>query len=114
MKVSPFYANYGYHPKMGMELYHYTKVESGDEFTSQMKQIHEEAQATMMKAQEEMKHYMDYHCGEPPKYEVGQNVWLEMENLNLKQLTKKLTEKHIGPYPIIDIKSSNTVQLKLP
>jgi Chromo (CHRromatin Organisation MOdifier) domain len=113
-KVSPFYANYGYHPRMGMELHHYTKVEAADEFASWMKQIHKEAWATMTKAQEEMKHYMDYHCGQPPKYEVGQKVWLETENLNMKRLSKKLTEKCIGPYPNINIKSSNAVQLKLP
>jgi hypothetical protein len=79
-----------------------------------MKHIHEEAQAAMTKAQEEMKRYIDYHRGEPPKYEVGQKVWLEAENLNIRRLSKKLTEKCIGPYPIIEVKSSNAVQLKLP
>jgi hypothetical protein len=78
-----------------------------------MKHIHEEAQAAMTKAQEEMKRYTDYHHREPPKYEVGQKVWLEMENLNIKQLLKKLTEKRIRPYPIVKIKSSKAVQLKL-
>jgi Chromo (CHRromatin Organisation MOdifier) domain len=37
-----------------------------------------------------------------------------MENLNIKRPLKKLTEKRIGPYPIVEIKSSNAVQLKLP
>jgi hypothetical protein len=114
MKVSPFYANYGYHPRMGTEPHQYTKVEAANEFVNQMKYIHEEVQAAMTKAQEEMKHYADYHCGEPPKYEAGQKVWLETENLNIKRLSKKLTEKHIRLYPIVEIKSSNAVQLKLP
>jgi hypothetical protein len=78
-----------------------------------MKHTHEEVQATMTKAQEEMKRYADYHHGEPPKYEVGQKVWLEMENLNIRRPSKKLTEKCIGPYSIVEIKSSNAVQLKL-
>jgi hypothetical protein len=114
MKVSPFYANYGYHPRMGTEPHQYTRVEAMNEFANRMKYIHEEAQAAMTKAQEEMKCCADYHRGEPPKYEVGQKVWLEMENLNIKQPLKKLTEKHIRPYPIVEIKSSNAVQLKLP
>jgi hypothetical protein len=79
-----------------------------------MKHIHEEVQATMTKAQEEMKRYTDYHRGDPPKYEVGQKVWLEMENLNIRRPSRKLTEKHIGPYSITEVKSSNAVQLKLP
>jgi hypothetical protein len=102
-KVSPFYANYGYHPRMGTEPHRYTKVEAANEFANQMKHIHEEAQATMTKAQEEMKQYANYHHGEPPKYEVGQKVWLEMENLNIKRPLKKLTKKHSRPYPIVKI-----------
>jgi transposase InsO family protein len=33
-KVSPFYANYGYHPRMGTELHWYMKVEAADEFAT--------------------------------------------------------------------------------
>ena len=76
--------------------------------------MHEEAQLALVKAKEEMKHYADYHQGELPKYQVGDKVWLESENLKLSQPSKKLSEKRIGPYSIVEIKSSNVVQLKLP
>ena len=79
-----------------------------------MKHVHKEAQSALVKAKEEMKHYADYHQGEPPKYQVGDKVWLETENLKLSCPSKKLSEKCIGPYPIVEIKSSNAVQLKLP
>ena len=98
---------------MGVEPHHHAKVKAADEFANRMKQIHEEAQAALIKAQDEMKRYADYHHGDPPKYEVGQKVWLEMENLKLQRPSKKLTEKCVGPFLIIEIKSLNAVQLKL-
>ena len=114
MQMSPFFANDGYHPRMGTEPHQHTKVEAADDFTTQMKYVHEEAQSALIKANEQMKHYTDYHRGEPLKYQVGDKVWLETEHLKLTQPSKKLSEKHIGPYSIVEMKSSNAVQLKLP
>ena len=68
---------------MGVEPNRQPKVEAADDFTKQMKFIHEEAQAALTKAKEEMKCYADYHRGDPLKYQAGQKVWLEMENLNI-------------------------------
>ena len=114
MQMSPFFANYGYHPRMGTEPHRHTKVEAADDFATRMKHVHEEAQSALTKAKDEMKRYADFHRGEPPKYQVGDKVWLETENLKLLRPSKKLSEKRIGPYPIIEMKSSNAVQLKLP
>ena len=114
MQVSPFFANYGYHPRTGTESHWHTKMEAADDFATQMKHIHKEVQSALVKAKEEMKHYADYHRGEPLKYQVGNKVWLETKHLKLTQPSKKLSEKQIGPYPIVEMKSSNAVQLKLP
>ena len=114
MQVLPFFANYGYHPRMGTEPHRHTKVEVADDFTMRMKHIYKEAQSALVKAKEEMKCYADYHRGEPLKYQVGDKVWLETEHLKLTRPSKKLSEKHISPYPIIEIKSSSAIQLKLP
>ena len=80
-----------------------------DDFATRMKHVHEEAQSALVKAKEEIKHYADYHRGELLKYQVGDKVWLEMEHLKLAQPSKKLSEKCIGPYPIVEMKSSNAV-----
>lgn len=61
-----------------------------------------------------MKHYADQHRGEVPEYKVGQKVWIEAENLDLGRPSKKLTERRIRPYPIIEIISPNAVKVKLP
>ena len=99
---------------MGMEPHRYTKVEAAYEFTKRMKHVEEEAQSALTKAKEEMKRYAVFHQGEPPKYKVGDKVWLEMQHLKIARPSKKLLEKRIGPYPITEIKSSNAVKLGLP
>jgi len=92
---------------MGTEPHRYTKVEAADDFMKRMKHVQEEAQSALTKAKEEMKRYADFHRGEPPKYKVGDKVWLETEHLKIAQPSNKLSEKRIGPYPITEIKSSN-------
>ena len=114
MQMSPFFANYGYPPRMGTEPHQHTKVEAANDFAMWMKHVHEEVQSVLIKAKEEMKCYADYHRGEQLKYQVGNKVWLETDHLKLAWPSKKLSEKCIGPYPIVEIKSSNAVQLKLP
>ena len=67
-----------------------------------MKLIHEEAQAALSKACNDMTCYADFHRGQASKYKVGDKVWLSM-----------LTEHQLGHYEIIKIISSNAVKLKL-
>ena len=56
----------------------------------------------------------DKHRSEAPTYEIGQQVWLAMENLWLTRASQKLTERWLGPYTIIGLAGPNAVKLKLP
>jgi len=49
-----------------------------------------------------------------PEYKVGQKVWVETDNIDLKRPSKKLAERRIGPYEILEIISPNAIKLKLP
>jgi len=46
-------------------------------------------------------------------FTLGQQVWLEGQNLNVSY-TKKITTKCEGPFPITEKLSDTTYQLKLP
>src|ERR1700724_2672312 len=113
-QVSPFFANYGYHPRMGIEPRRAGKSEPAKEFAERMKKIHEEAQAALSKSRDDMQRYVDFTRGETLEYKVGDKVWLSTKNLNIDRPTRKLAERQIGPYEIVKIVSSNAVKLKLP
>jgi len=68
-----------------------------------MKLIHEEAQAALSKACNDMTHYADFHRGQAPEYKVGDKIWLSTKNLNVDRPSCKLTERQLGPYEIINI-----------
>ena len=66
------------------------------------------------KAKESMKLQVDKHRPPTPDYQVGQQVWLSTDHLCMLNCPlKKLTEKWIGPYEVLQV-TPNAVELKLP
>lgn len=114
MQVLPFFATYGTHPRMGFEPRRQSKNESANDFATQMQKVHKELQAALSKAQEEMKRFAGQKRGDTLEYEVGQKVWRETDNLKLTRPSRKLMEKRIGPYEIVELVGENAVKLKLP
>jgi len=116
-KVLPFMANNGRNPRMGFEMRKKGKVLKAEEFAVKMKEIQEEAQAALRKAQEEMKRQADWHKGEAEEYKVGDMVLLSTRDLKWQMIgrrTDKLTERFVGPYRVKGIVSSNAIELDLP
>ena len=93
------------------------KVLRAEEFAAKMKEIQEEAQVALRKAQEEMKKQADQHRGEVEEYKVGDMVLLSTRDLKWQMIgrrTDKLTERFVGPYKVKRIISLNTIKLDLP
>ena len=80
-KVSSFMANNGQNPRIGFEMRKKGKVLRAEEFAVKMKEIQEEAQAALRKAQEEMKKQADWHRREVEEYKVGDMVLLSTKKL---------------------------------
>ena len=59
IKISPFYANYGFNPQMGFQPQREVKVQAVDKFVDELKKIQEEAEAALCKAHDDMKHFAD-------------------------------------------------------
>ena len=98
-KQSLFFINYGRHPRMGFEPRREGKHPAAQEFVEQMKEAHEEAQAALKKAQDDMKVYADHCQSEAPEYKVGDKGMLSTQNLNIAERpTCKLMERWAGPY----------------
>jgi len=56
---------------MGFELRKKGRFEKAEEFATRMKEVHEEAEATLKKSQEEMRKYVDRKRSEIEEYRVG-------------------------------------------
>jgi transposase InsO family protein len=113
-RTSPFYANYGYNPRMGFEPRRKAKVQSVEEFVQKLKSVQAEVEAALHKARDDMKKYADRKRMHAPQYKPGDKVWLSTKDLATTRPSRKLMEKQIGPYTITDVISPNAVKLKLP
>jgi len=102
---------------MGFEIRKKGKVLRAEEFAAKMKEIQEETQAALRKAQKEMKKQTDRHRGEVEEYKVGDMVLLSTRDLKwqmMERRTDKLTERFVGPYRVKGIIFLNAIELDLP
>ena len=116
-KISPFQVNYGREPRIGFDIRKKRKNEKAEKFVKEMKERHEEVRAALVKSQEKMKRQADRNRKEVEEYRVGDKVLISTKDFSkklMKRVTKKLTEKFIGPYVVRKIVSENAVELELP
>ena len=65
-------------------------------------------------AKAKQKHYA-HQLSTPKQFNVGEKIMLKTQNLNLvNQPSKKFRSRYIGPYKIIEIKSSQLTNLIYP
>ena len=59
-----------------------------------------EAYSALEKVADNMAHFYDLHCQDTPTYQVGDNVWLNAQNITTTHPMEKLDHKWLGPYQI--------------
>src|ERR1700677_3387160 len=99
---------------MGIEPIRDIKHETAADFTFQMKSVREEAEAALINASDEMKHFADFRRGDGPTLKVGDKVYVDTSDYTTDRPSKKLTDKLIGPYLILEVINNNAFKLKLP
>jgi len=77
-----------------------------------MKQMQEEVEVALKKAQEDMKKQVDRKRKESEEWKKKDRVMLSAKNLVFKKrLARKLVDQYVGPYTIEKVVSTNTVKL---
>jgi transposase InsO family protein len=110
--MTPFYANYGYHPV-------YTNRASSDqvlELPLRLQHVHEvqaRCQLAIEKAQQVYKRYADRRR-QDSTFAVGDKVWLESYNLSTDAPSKKLAAKRLGPYEVLELVGPASYRLSIP
>ena len=112
-KKSPFEVTHTYSPRMGIEK-RSTKAPAMDLLAEEISNTLESVKKNLKQAQDKMKSQGDKHRSNTPIYQPGDQVWLSTDNLHLPQKSKKLSEKWIGPYPVVKMVGTNAVKLHLP
>jgi len=112
--MSPFYANYGFHPMAVGPALSEPLNPASTVYDHWMKAVHDKARKGLEEARERMQRYADPGRREPPVYQVGDLVMLSGRNIKTRRPTKRLDHKNHGPFQIEKIVSPLAVRLTLP
>ena len=102
--VSPFYANYGYHPRFSvtpLSSDQNTVIPVAHELANRFKKLHETLVDNVKIAQDTQVRYYDAKHKQVT-FNPGDKVWLSSANLHTQRPSKKLDWKKLGPFEIIE------------
>jgi hypothetical protein len=121
--VSPFFANYSFHPRMGIEpaqllLPQISEVQKREYFrvsviATRFKAVINTAVALARQAQDRYDENANRHQMDTIAYHVGDGVMLHMKNYKTGQPTCKLEPRWEGPFEVLKV-LSHAVTLWLP
>jgi hypothetical protein len=113
-KISPFFANYGYHPHLEPSLARTVNVPAADNLADRLRLIREELIAQLRYSQECAKHRYDVHRAPSPSFKIGDLVMLLRRNIKTTRPSPKLDFRKLGPFKIAEKLSEKVYRLALP
>src|SRR5277367_2889594 len=117
--MSPFYANYGYHPRASLKIHIEPSIyenPAAESLVKRLEIIHKELRAQLKHAQEIYKRKFDRKANPTPSFKVGDLIWLNHKTIATTRPSRKLDFKRFGPFRILKIvgESEAACQLELP
>jgi len=77
-----------------------SRFKAVNEFTDRMKDTLEEAKLALAKAKVDMAWYYNCRRSPAPSFSPGDMVYLDSEDIQTTHPSKKLSHRHLGPYPV--------------
>lgn len=114
IKTTPFYANYGFHPSMDSKRINDLVSPCAEDLIKELHHVQEDCKENMRLASQRHQMFADRFRAPTPHYETGQRVWLNARNVRTIRPTKKLDNKKIGPFEIIQKVGTHAYKLQLP
>src|SRR5947209_274795 len=99
-KITPFYANYGYHSKTIWPNDQEPKNSTSKIYGHWLKFIHLKVAKNLKEIKVWMSKYLDKGKQPTPQYNPGDWVILNAKNSHTKRPTKKLAPKFYGPFQV--------------
>lgn len=122
--MTPFFANYGYHPRMsfgpprpitrGSSKQVIEGNLAGNSFVQKMEDVLQTLRDNLQSARDAQERAANVNRAPSPAYKVGDRVFLDARNITTARPMKKLDDKYIGDFRISKVINSHTYQLDLP
>jgi hypothetical protein len=112
--ISPFFANYDFHPRFSLEIPRDSVNPSVEERATRLGQVQQNLMAELKLTQEWQKKQADRRRKDHPNFKVGDKVWLLRKNIATTRPCAKLDYKRLGPFKIAKLVGLVACQLELP
>ena len=113
-RVSPFFANKGYHPNITVYPERDLTSSRARDYAVDLDSLHQYLCEEMAHTQKCYQGPANARCIPAPDCKVGNNVYVKAKYFRSTQPSKKLSEKNLGPYAIIAKVGSHSFTLQLP
>ena len=113
-KLTPFYAYTGTHPKFEFLSIKESIVPAVEDRFRKLEVVHQELRDNLAMANQEGKRFWDQHRKKEPEFVVGEEVWLDSQNVSLGRPCPKLDHKNLGPYKVRRRVGKLSYELELP
>lgn len=115
INMSPFYATYGFHPRMSFEDEpdKRSRSQSAEDYATHLREVMTALKEELTRSQSDQKKYYNRHAKDVT-FAVGDKVWLNRRNIRTKRPSRKLDWKMIGPFKVIEKYGKNAYKLDLP
>jgi hypothetical protein len=117
LKITPFFANYGYYSRFGFEFITFRNcpaAKNAEELVLKMKLVHKYLKFKICIAQARYEKYANRKRKPAFRFHTSQKVWLNSKNIKIARPQKKLDWKNLEFWPIIKVISSYAYRLELP
>lgn len=111
--LSPFFVEKGRHPRHPAHPFPTVPAPAAEEFATQLKEIHSQVSKQMEKSIARYKSNADVHRRDV-KFEVGDEVLLDLKNIKSVRPCKKLDWLRAGPYRITKVINPVAFELNTP
>lgn len=111
---TPFFANYGYHPKLDLLNPSIDNNPAAEELVKHLSELQTLLKEQLQTAQESYKTSADKFRSQAPTFKVGDKVWLLRRNIKTKRPCDKLDYRRLGPYVIQKQINPVAYRLELP
>ncbi|MBW0553285.1 hypothetical protein O181_093000 [Austropuccinia psidii MF-1] len=107
-----FFTLYGRDPQF--DSVHITQATPARKLLTKVQSVQKDIQREFQVAINRFKRYADKSRASPPVFQPRNMVWLSSKNIKSTRPTKKLSERWLGPFPVLMKVSTHAYHLKLP
>ncbi|MBW0471177.1 hypothetical protein O181_010892 [Austropuccinia psidii MF-1] len=99
-KQSPFLTVYGRDPQF--DSVNITQDNPAGNLSAKIQSVQQKFPERTLSCHKHFKRYADKSRASPPVFNPGEMVWLSYKNIKSTKPTKKLSDKWLGPFPILN------------